>query len=111
MHQGLSAWRVDFQHFVQVNTAGRDAAISPGSSDSLAAFAGTYATHLLPGEVDGQVAQGSQIAIKVNAQGEWPNRLPHSCSGHQGTHSQKKKPCALCDRPQGFQPHCQTQWW
>lgn len=61
-----------------MNTAGRDSAISPGSSDSLAAFAGTYATHLLPAESDQQVTKGAEIAVKVNAQGEsllygpWP---------------------------------------
>ena len=54
----------------QVNTAGRDAAISPGSADSLADFAGTYATHLLPAENKEQVTQGCEITIKVNAQGE-----------------------------------------
>ncbi|CAL5220251.1 g2231 [Coccomyxa viridis] len=54
----------------KVNTAGRDAAISPGSSDSLADFAGTYATHLLPAEQKEQVTQGCEITIKVNAQGE-----------------------------------------
>ena len=57
---------------MQVNTAGRDAAISPGSSDSLADFAGTYATHLLPAEQKEQVTQGCEITIKVNAQGGSP---------------------------------------
>jgi len=55
---------------MQVNTVSRSAAISPGSSDSLAAFAGVYATHLLPAENDQQVTQGAEIAIKVNNQGE-----------------------------------------
>jgi hypothetical protein len=54
---------------LQVNTAGRDAAASPGSSDSLAAFAGTYATHLLPAEDGAQVAAGAEVAITVNSQG------------------------------------------
>ena len=53
----------------QVNTAGRDAAISPGSSDALAAFAGTYATHLLPAADDSQVTKGAEITVKVNAEG------------------------------------------
>ena len=54
----------------QVNTAGRDAAISPGSSDALAAFAGTYATHLLPAADGSQVTKGAEITVKVNAEGE-----------------------------------------
>ncbi len=54
----------------QVNTAGRDAAVSPGNSDSLAAFAGTYATHLLPAHDGAQVTAGAEIAITVNSQGE-----------------------------------------
>jgi hypothetical protein len=53
-----------------VNTAGRDAAVSPGNSDSLAAFAGTYATHLLPADECAQVTTGAEIAINVNSQGE-----------------------------------------
>ena len=63
---------------MQVNTAGRDAAISPGCSDSLADFAGTYATHLLPAEQKEQVTQGCEITIKVNAQGG----SPHLCVCH-----------------------------
>ena len=54
----------------QVNTAGRDSAVSPGNSDSLAAFAGTYATHLLPADEAAQVTTGAEIAINVNSQGE-----------------------------------------
>jgi hypothetical protein len=53
----------------QVNTAGRDAAVSPGNSDSLAAFAGVYATHLLPADDGAQVTAGAEIAITVNSQG------------------------------------------
>ena len=53
-----------------MNTAGRDAAVSPGNSDSLAAFAGTYATHLLPADECAQVTTGAEIAINVNSQGE-----------------------------------------
>ncbi|CAL8470616.1 g10158 [Coccomyxa elongata] len=53
----------------KVNTAGRDAAVSPGNSDSLAAFAGTYATHLLPAHDGAQVTAGAEIAITVNSQG------------------------------------------
>ncbi|KAK9904020.1 hypothetical protein WJX75_002682 [Coccomyxa subellipsoidea] len=53
----------------KVNTAGRDAAVSPGNSDSLAAFAGTYATHLLPADECAQVTTGAEIAINVNSQG------------------------------------------
>ena len=61
---------------MQVNTAGRYAAVSPGSSDSLADFAGTYATHLLPAEQKEQVTQGCEITIKVNAQGGFPSTIP-----------------------------------
>ena len=53
-----------------MNTAGRDAAVSPGSSDALAAFAGTYATHLLPAAGGSQVTKGAEITVKVNAEGE-----------------------------------------
>jgi hypothetical protein len=53
----------------QVNIAGRDAALSPGASDTLAAFAGTYATHQLPAEEGGQVAPGAEVVVTVNAQG------------------------------------------
>ena len=76
--QGLAAM------LLQVNTAGRDAAMSPGNADSLAAFAGTYATHLLPSEAGEQVTPGAEIAITVNSQGAripWPvvPHLQHAC--------------------------------
>ena len=57
---------------MQVNIAGRDAALSPGSSDTLAAFAGTYATHQLPAAEGGQVVQGAEVVVTVNSQGAAP---------------------------------------
>ena len=54
---------------VQVNTASRDAVVSPGGGDSLAAFAGTYATHLLPAQDGEQTQPGAEIAITVDAAG------------------------------------------
>jgi hypothetical protein len=59
-----------------VNTASRDAVVSPGASDTLAAFAGVYATHLLPAEAGEQVQPGAEIAITVNSQGARAQNLP-----------------------------------
>ena len=59
-------------HTAQVNIAGRDAALSPGASDTLAAFAGTYATHQLPAAEGGQVVQGAEVVVTVNSQGAAP---------------------------------------
>lgn len=56
----------------QVNIAGRDAALSPGASDTLAAFAGTYATYQLPAAEGGQVKQGAEVVVTVNSQGAAP---------------------------------------
>jgi len=56
----------------QVNIAGRAAAISPGSADTLAAFAGVYASFQLP-DVPGKPADaGFELSITVNAQGARP---------------------------------------
>ena len=53
----------------QVNIAGRAAAISPANADTLAAFAGVYASHQLP-EVAGKPAEaGFELSITVNSQG------------------------------------------
>lgn len=53
----------------QVNIAGRAAAISPGSADTLSAFAGVYASFQLP-EVAGKPAEaGFELSITVNSQG------------------------------------------
>ncbi|KAK9819073.1 hypothetical protein WJX81_008479, partial [Elliptochloris bilobata] len=52
----------------KVNIAGRDAALSPGASDTLAVFAGTYATHLLPAAEGGQVSPGAEVVVTVNSQ-------------------------------------------
>ena len=52
-----------------MNTASRDAVVSPGAGDSLAAFAGTYASHLLPAQDGEQTQPGAEIAITVNAAG------------------------------------------
>lgn len=53
----------------QVNIASRDAALSPAASDTLAVFAGTYATHLLPDAEGGQVSAGAEVVVTVNSQG------------------------------------------
>ena len=53
----------------KVNIAGRSAAVSPGAADSLAAFVGAYATHVLPTEPGAPAAAGSELAITVNPQG------------------------------------------
>ncbi len=59
--------------YLQVNIAGRAAAIAPGSADNLAAFAGVYQTHNLP-EVAGKPADaGFELSVSVSADGE-----PHS---------------------------------
>lgn len=56
----------------QVNIAGRAAAISPANADTLAAFAGVYASHQLP-EVAGKPAEaGFELSIMVNSQGAPP---------------------------------------
>ena len=83
---------------MQVNTVGRNAAISPGSSDSLAAFAGVYATHLLPAENDQQVTQGAEIAIKVNNQGESLHMFMTAAQspGAEATRSRQTLPCLQC---------------
>ncbi|KAK9825657.1 hypothetical protein WJX81_006313 [Elliptochloris bilobata] len=53
----------------KVNIAGRAAAISPANADTLAAFAGVYASHQLP-EVAGKPAEaGFELSITVNSQG------------------------------------------
>ena len=44
----------------KVNIAGRAAAVSPGCADSLAAFVGAYATHVLPTEPGAPAAAGSE---------------------------------------------------
>ena len=55
--------------WLQVNIAGRAAAISPANADTLAAFAGVYASHQLP-EVAGKPAEaGFELSITVNSQG------------------------------------------
>lgn len=55
--------------WAQVNIAGRAAAISPANADTLAAFAGVYASHQLP-EVAGKPAEaGFELSITVNSQG------------------------------------------
>lgn len=54
----------------QVNTVSRDAAMSPGASDTLAAFAGTYSTLLLPTEAGEEVRPGAEITITVNSAGD-----------------------------------------
>ena len=53
----------------KVNIAGRSAAVSPGAADSLAAFVGCYATHVLPREPGAPAAAGSELSITVNPQG------------------------------------------
>ena len=53
----------------KVNIAGRAAAVSPGCADSLAAFVGSYATHVLPTEPGAPAAAGSEISIAVSSQG------------------------------------------
>ncbi len=66
--KSLKTERNDF--CVQVNIAGRPAAIAPGSADNLAAFAGVYQTHNLP-EVAGKPADaGFELSISVGADGE-----------------------------------------
>ena len=58
---------------MQVNIAGRAAAIAPGSADNLAAFAGVYQTHNLP-EVAGKPADASfELSISVGADGMLPS--------------------------------------
>ena len=54
--------------------------MSPGGSDSLAAFAGTYSTLLLPTEAGEEVRPGAEIAITVNSAGACarPPRSPLS---------------------------------
>ena len=107
---------------MQVNTVSRTAAISPGSSDSLAAFAGVYATHLLPAENDQQVTQGAEIAIKVNNQGESLHVMIAAQSlGAQATRSRQTLTCLQCfllskcpQKPQTLNPnmndaHCQLK--
>ena len=49
--------------------AGRAAAVSPGCADSLAAFVGSYATHVLPTEPGAPAAAGSVVSIAVSSQG------------------------------------------
>lgn len=61
----------------QVNIAGRDAALSPGASDTLAAFAGTYATHQLPAAEGGQAVLGAEVVVTVNSQGAAPLTSGH----------------------------------
>ena len=53
----------------KVNVAGRSAAVAPGASDSLAAFVGCYATHILPEEAGGPATPGPELSITVNPQG------------------------------------------
>ena len=53
----------------KVNIAGRAAAVSPGCADSLAAFVGSYATHVLPNEPGAPAAAGSEVSIAVSTQG------------------------------------------
>ena len=53
----------------KVNIAGRAAAVSPGCADSLAAFVGSYATHVLPTEPGAPAAAGSVVSIAVSSQG------------------------------------------
>ena len=48
---------------LQVNVAGRDAALSPPASDSLSAFKGTYKTHLLPKNAGYPATKGMEISI------------------------------------------------
>ena len=53
----------------KVNIAGRAAAVSPGCADSLAAFVGSYSTHVLPTEPGAPAAAGSEVSIAVSSQG------------------------------------------
>jgi len=53
----------------KVNVAGRSAAVAPGASDSLAAFVGCYATHILPLEAGGPSTPGPELSVTVNPQG------------------------------------------
>lgn len=53
----------------KVNVAGRAAAVSPGCADSLAAFVGSYSTHVLPTEPGAPAAAGSEVSIAVSSQG------------------------------------------
>jgi hypothetical protein len=55
--------------YVQVNIAARNAAVSPGRSDSLAAFAGSYRTHLLPDSPGKPSKPGVVLDIGVGSQG------------------------------------------
>lgn len=74
----------------QVNIAGRAAAVSPANADTLAAFAGVYASHQLP-EVAGKPAEaGFELSITVNAQGtpqpQPARRLPQCLATDDGGH-------------------------
>ena len=54
---------------MQVNVAGRAAAVAPGSADTLAAFAGHYQTHQLPNCAGKPSDAGSDLEIKMDAAG------------------------------------------
>lgn len=55
---------------VQVNVTNREAALSPPSSDSLAAFAGDYVTYILPDKEGYPATKTRTLCIASNADGE-----------------------------------------
>lgn len=52
---------------MQVNVAGRDAALSPGAADTLAAFQGTFQTHFLPKTAGSPAAKAVELSITTPA--------------------------------------------
>ena len=61
----------------------RDSALSPGSSDALAAFAGHYAMHYLPEGANRTVLSGPNLAITVSSTGT-DNSCPGGNASHKG---------------------------
>jgi len=55
---------------LQVNVAGRAAAVAPGSADTLAAFAGVYQAHQLPDCAGKPSDAGLELAITVDSAGD-----------------------------------------
>ena len=60
---------------MQVNVAGRAAAVAPGSADTLAAFAGHYQTHQLPNCAGKPSDAGFDLEIKMDAAGVCAHKL------------------------------------
>ena len=57
---------------MQVNVAGRDAAMSPAAADTLTAFEGVFQTHFLPKTAGHPATKGVELAIGTGTNGQPP---------------------------------------